>query len=250
MAASPMLWGPTYWFVLHHAAKQNPNDFDVFLENFVDILPCPGCTKHAKKFLAQMPFRLDGNEAFSYTCLFHNTVNERQKKLVLSLEEAHADYETQKNKLINEGTLDEAIFSVLYYSSNMYFVTQKQSSYRQLLQLFMHTFYPSHVQETIPLIMTYKCVTMRHLHDLLQILFCSVTGKIIQMQKAVSRQIPSPSFAPQIQSNYETKLFYHQQIKDIKSSQKQLNNHDTMTVILIILSTLLIMLQIYIIMHK
>ena len=121
---------------------------------------------------------------------------------MVPLDEANVLYQTQKETHINNGTLDETIFSVLYYSSNMYFVSGKQASYRQLLQLFMHTFYQSSIKETIPLIRNYKCTTMRHVHDLLQILFCSVTGQIVQLQRAVSRHIPSPSLAPQIRDNY------------------------------------------------
>lgn len=62
---------------------------------FVDRIPCADCQAHTKAYSPAPPLRpksLDPNEFFEWGVKFHNSVNERKGKPILSMEEARRLY--------------------------------------------------------------------------------------------------------------------------------------------------------------
>lgn len=101
----PKKWGPPFWYILHNGAFHYPeNASKLYIErmkNFIlgipVMLPCEKCKNHATVFIEQHKSKLNdicsGRESlFNFFVDFHNKVNARYDKPVLSYEEAYNIY--------------------------------------------------------------------------------------------------------------------------------------------------------------
>jgi len=101
---SPQVWGPPLWFSLHVSSANYPvNPSEITKKNtkarilaLPFELPCVECRLHANNFISSK--NLDDivsskNKLFAFYVEFHNKVNERQNKPLVSLEEAKKMYE-------------------------------------------------------------------------------------------------------------------------------------------------------------
>lgn len=103
----PEVWGRFFWFVFHTVAARMPvaltdeerQDYRMFLQSFPRVLPCSSCKTHAKEYQKLNPVReQDVESSYSMTVYvhnFHNSVNLRLGKPVLSLKECCSMYEVE-----------------------------------------------------------------------------------------------------------------------------------------------------------
>lgn len=97
MGVYPPVFGPAMWNYLHTMTvaypheptpedKQNALDF---LKAMSKTLPCPGCSHHCQRYFADHPPKVDNKMQFiEYMIDFHNHVNQRLGKRVLTTKEA------------------------------------------------------------------------------------------------------------------------------------------------------------------
>lgn len=101
----PSVWGPAFWFTLHNGASKYPtlaspitkNRMKGYIIGIPTMLPCVACTLHATNHIEKNKDRLDdicsGREKlFTFFVDFHNIVNKRYNKPILSVEEAYNIY--------------------------------------------------------------------------------------------------------------------------------------------------------------
>lgn len=98
---NPSIWGPAFWFSLHNGARhypENPNDRVKYLMKHRILaipieLPCEKCRHHAQGYIESRKNELDkivssrGN-LFNFYVDFHNQVNKRYNKPVVSYKKA------------------------------------------------------------------------------------------------------------------------------------------------------------------
>lgn len=244
MAANPLLWGPTYWFVIHHAATRDYADFETFLKTFVQVLPCPACSNDALDFIEKNP--VYANNHFEYSVLLHNYVNLKLKKIAYTQEDAYAEYEHHKTVCADIGSINTAIFVPLVYSAGHYM--KNSEMYITLLIHVLTMFYSGDCDEAIKLVKTYKCSSLHQVHDMLNIVYLTITGDVMELRKAVPQFIHSPSEVKQLIDTHREKVQY------TKLVQEQYNNADSVgsitSAVLIALCVILILLQLYIILYK
>jgi hypothetical protein len=98
---NPDVWGPYFWFILHNGAVNYPVKASPFyverMKYFILGIPvmivCDKCKEHATQFIEKHKSNLDnickGRETlFNFFVDFHNQVNLRKGKKVLSYREA------------------------------------------------------------------------------------------------------------------------------------------------------------------
>ncbi len=107
---SKSVWGPATWSLLHCMVlkinddinQSQLNDLKGIITNIAANLPCPNCTQHAISYLNTNKFSLINNiytlRVFMHT--FHNKVNERLKKPLMSYEEHLVVYSKMNFKLV------------------------------------------------------------------------------------------------------------------------------------------------------
>lgn len=96
--ASPEVWGEAFWFILHlgscHATKEitskDASKYWGFIEGIPLMLPCRNCADHASMFIAMHKYRkaeicANRNSLIKFFVDFHNDVNKRSGKPLLSL---------------------------------------------------------------------------------------------------------------------------------------------------------------------
>jgi hypothetical protein len=101
----PQKWGPPFWYILHNGAFHYPENASKFyierMKNFIlgipVMLPCEKCKNHATIFIEQHKSQLNDicsgrKSLFNFFVDFHNKVNARYDKPVLSYEEAYNIY--------------------------------------------------------------------------------------------------------------------------------------------------------------
>jgi len=101
----PKYWGSRYWFVLHNASVNYPLKASLteqqgmkgFILGIPVTLPCEKCKPHAQAFIMKYIDSLDiicnGREnLFKFFVDFHNTVNYRLGKPILTYEQAYKLY--------------------------------------------------------------------------------------------------------------------------------------------------------------
>lgn len=101
----PSVWGPACWFTLHNFAINypiNPSPICVrrckeFIRALPYMFPCDSCSEHATKFIEdhedQMNSIAGGRRGlFEFFVKFHNRVNERYGKKIISVEDAYKIY--------------------------------------------------------------------------------------------------------------------------------------------------------------
>jgi hypothetical protein len=94
----PKIFGPGTWITTHVYAlvceqagrKIDYREFSSYLYRMIHALPCGKCRRHAVKYLDRHP--LD-KFIFNWTVDFHNAVNLRLKKPLMTYEEARGIYE-------------------------------------------------------------------------------------------------------------------------------------------------------------
>jgi hypothetical protein len=97
----PTVWGPPFWFTLHNSAASypiNPSSHCAkrmkgFILGIPVMLPCEKCKVHAISYIDQHYDDLDKivssrDELFSFFVSFHNNVNKRNGKALMSKEDA------------------------------------------------------------------------------------------------------------------------------------------------------------------
>lgn len=114
--ANPEFWGPSFWLTLHNGALRYPNKAsNVFIEKmkgFVKgipyMVPCSECKNHADAFIDNLSEKelneicSGKDKLFKFFVDFHNNVNERYFKRIVSYEEAYKLYngKAQTERLI------------------------------------------------------------------------------------------------------------------------------------------------------
>ena len=103
--ADPNVWGPTLWFALHNGSSTYPKSASKltkermkgYIEGRPYILPCKECQIHASDYIYKNKDNLDficssRDNLFKFFVDFHNEVNKRNNKKVISHEEAKKIY--------------------------------------------------------------------------------------------------------------------------------------------------------------
>lgn len=94
---NPIYWGPAGWHFMHTVSMtypEIPSDQDkekyrIFYESIGEVLPCPACRRHYQDNLKKLPIQLDSRaDLFKWTIDIHNEVNKKNKKKILSYDEA------------------------------------------------------------------------------------------------------------------------------------------------------------------
>lgn len=103
-AMNPLVWGPSFWFVMHtvslnypdnptYAERRTHYDFYHIIRN---ILPCEMCREHYRELLEEYPIQpfLDSKTSLvSWVVMIHNQVNQRLGSPMIDRNEMLANYE-------------------------------------------------------------------------------------------------------------------------------------------------------------
>lgn len=101
---SPQVFGPAFWFTLHVGSVHLPdllspisaNRIKGFINGIPEMVPCVECSEHARAFIESNRTRIDnmkrGDDVFKFYVDFHNYVNLRLSKPVISYEKAYEMY--------------------------------------------------------------------------------------------------------------------------------------------------------------
>jgi len=96
--AHPEIWGQGTWVLLHCVTATYPlrvtpavrDRYEQLLYSLSETLPCKKCRKHFAKHLTLSPPSLESRKAFMKWMIdFHNNVNHRLGKPVLTYREAY-----------------------------------------------------------------------------------------------------------------------------------------------------------------
>ena len=103
---NPSVWGPHFWFSLHFGALNypslaNPSTIERMKNLIIGIpcmLPCDTCRDHAISFIEENKDFLDyicssRDNLFKFFVDFHNYVNKRQNKPLMSYDDAYKLYD-------------------------------------------------------------------------------------------------------------------------------------------------------------
>ena len=100
---NPEYSGPGGWYFMHTTAlnvDEGKKSFNYGIEVINDIannFPCKTCMGHAQTFIRNYPPTLWRGKLFEWTFRFHNSVNSRLNKLMISLTQARNMYKTILN---------------------------------------------------------------------------------------------------------------------------------------------------------
>jgi hypothetical protein len=101
------VWGPQGWYWLHTQAIKYPvspskaDQAAMFARfwAFIQTLPCPECKYHATAYARAYPPDFSGSAGFqTWAWRFHNAVNLRLGKPLMSAEEYQATYEAETTR--------------------------------------------------------------------------------------------------------------------------------------------------------
>ena len=91
----PPLWGYYYWAFIHASGasfrgkvldETTMNAIKSFLKVLCELLPCPGCRLHCMQYTGSiLPSFNQGEEYWLYGIEFHNAVNKRTNKLIVTV---------------------------------------------------------------------------------------------------------------------------------------------------------------------
>ena len=106
---NPVEWGPPFWYTLHngvyhypeHASPLHSERMKNFIIGIPIMVPCVTCKEHATAFIEKHRNKLNDicsnrDSVFNFFVDFHNQVNKRYGKSVLSYEEVYAIYNYKK----------------------------------------------------------------------------------------------------------------------------------------------------------
>lgn len=110
----PSVFGPGTWIVTHTLAlvsdrgerKRDTRFYKLYVYRMIHALPCAQCRRHAAQYLKRTPVPKwgSGDSMFAWSVDFHNTVNARLGKPIISLETALEMYEDTELLLKNKVT--------------------------------------------------------------------------------------------------------------------------------------------------
>ena len=102
---APEVWGEAFWFMMHVSATAAPEiippaageKYWNFIEAIPLLLPCGACAEHARAFIqSQAPYKYNIIATRFNLCTFfvnfHNQVNARSGKPLMSVEDAIRKY--------------------------------------------------------------------------------------------------------------------------------------------------------------
>ena len=102
---NPKVFGPVLWKLLHNTSMNYPicateyvkNHMKNFIMSLPVITPCELCKGHASKYIEKYADQLDTicsgrDNLFAFFVDFHNQVNKRYDKPVITVEEAYKLY--------------------------------------------------------------------------------------------------------------------------------------------------------------
>ncbi len=95
----PDVWGPAFWFTIHNGANSYPRKasgivkerMKGFILGLPEMVPCANCKEHARDHIetSNLDDVCDGHDSlFNFFVDFHNYVNKRYNKPVISYDEA------------------------------------------------------------------------------------------------------------------------------------------------------------------
>lgn len=87
--------GPGVWWTIHKLAKKKEKYFQEFMIDLSNNFFCLECQEHFKEYLVKHPIPNHSSEWFKWSVNFHNKVNVRLGKPVLTLERATELYEKE-----------------------------------------------------------------------------------------------------------------------------------------------------------
>ena len=101
----PGVWGPYAWKTLHAIAShcdttQERDVFVRYMTSLQDALPCKSCRLHAADYVQAHP--IPEAAFFDYTVDFHNAVNARLGKALVTAEDARKQFGMSCNQSCNE----------------------------------------------------------------------------------------------------------------------------------------------------
>ena len=89
MEEAKSIWGPRLWAEIHStAAKSSPAKFRKYLGTLPPRIPCEDCRYHFRSYVFTNPL-LDFEDPMIWSIDFHNAVNRRLGKKVLTYQEAY-----------------------------------------------------------------------------------------------------------------------------------------------------------------
>jgi hypothetical protein len=99
--SSPEIFGPPAWFTLHNGAAHLPREISPIslsrIKAFIDGIPdmvvaCANCSEHARTYIESKRGVINnlktGDDVFNFYVDFHNYVNEKLGKPIMSYEAA------------------------------------------------------------------------------------------------------------------------------------------------------------------
>lgn len=109
MNLEPSIWGPHYWATFHFISStydDNPNlSVQTTMKNFIQsipvFLPCKECQDHAFNFINESNLNKavsSRRNLFTFFFNFHNKVNERLNKPLMSIHDALKMYHAPKDQ--------------------------------------------------------------------------------------------------------------------------------------------------------
>lgn len=111
--SSPEVFGPAVWFTLHTGAVHLPENISPVslgrIKAFIDGIPdmlvaCAACSEHARYFIDSNKSRINsfksGSDVFNFYVDFHNYVNKRLNKPLMSYDEARKLYSGKKARVL------------------------------------------------------------------------------------------------------------------------------------------------------
>lgn len=107
-ASHPDVWGPAFWFSLHNGAASYPRhasdicaeSMKGFILGIPVMVPCETCSGHARAHIEENYAQLDTivksrETLFRFFVDFHNRVNRRYNKPIMSYREAESLYSSE-----------------------------------------------------------------------------------------------------------------------------------------------------------
>jgi hypothetical protein len=133
MGYSPEIWGRQAWHFIHMVALSYPEkpsvedrkNFMRFFNSLPYTLPCPICGEHFKENMKTVPPRMGSRkELFEWTVDMHNEVNKRNKKKILSYNQAIDELQKNSKKNLaswSDRDLAKALLTSAFLSSLLVF---------------------------------------------------------------------------------------------------------------------------------
>ena len=243
----PLAWGSTYWIVIHYAGTLNisHDDLNSFFQNFTKRLPCPSCSSHAYAYVTSNPVSI-ADDKFAYTVHFHNHVNSRLKKRILSLDKARKVYESNISILTKELSLNSLIFASLMYSiyANRF---ESKEAFTEFVLCFVKTFYFD-THTTLNLVEYIKTVQTDSLLDkkaLIQYIYTATTGEALVLDRVMERLFVPRSDWTRLKQLDREKTQLSTELENVQCELSDSNNVSPyLNISLLVVSFIVIALQV------